>query len=128
MTQKILPFDNAPSPGTYLCQLAELRDSLGREFVWERGANKPFRLFLVPYANQEARAYVNACPHFQVPLNPPRPGWPFLMKDDPKTIRCSVHGARFQADDGLCVWGDCLGESLTPVPLEIRGGGIYLAG
>ncbi|MBF0177190.1 MAG: Rieske 2Fe-2S domain-containing protein [Magnetococcales bacterium] len=119
--------NHAPLPGTYLCRLDELTGTLGREFIWGETTDKPFRLFLVPLAAGRARAYVNACPHFQVPLNPPRPDWPFLLRDEPETIRCSVHGARFRAEDGLCTWGDCHGESLLPVPVDVQDGQIFLA-
>lgn len=34
-------------------------------------------------------------------------------------IVCSGHGAEFDIASGVCMLGPCLGQSLTPVALEI---------
>ncbi len=67
-------------------------------------------------------AYVNICPHAGRPLNwaPGR----FLFSQG--NLVCAAHGASFRAADGYCVDGPCRGESLKPVPVEIRDGCVLL--
>ncbi len=69
-------------------------------------------------------AYVNDCPHARSPLDW-RPG-EFLTRDK-SLIQCTMHGARFGIEDGVCVGGPCLGESLTKVPIDVDGGEITIA-
>jgi nitrite reductase/ring-hydroxylating ferredoxin subunit len=68
-------------------------------------------------------AFVNRCPHTGVNLN-----WlPDQFLDlDAKYIQCSLHGALFRVEDGLCVWGPCVAQSLQRLPLELRGDEIWL--
>lgn len=70
------------------------------------------------------RAYKNVCPHIQTPLET----FPndFLDQEDKNILICSTHGARFQVRDGACISGPCMGQSLTPIKIQIRGDGIYL--
>ena len=65
---------------------------------------------------QGVSAYLNCCPHTGAPLN-----WqPDQFLDfEQKHILCSLHGALFRSDDGFCIAGPCLGESLTPVPVSV---------
>jgi len=42
-------------------------------------------------------------------------------------IVCSAHGALFEIDTGRCTLGSCLGQALTPVPVVVNGGEVYLA-
>jgi nitrite reductase/ring-hydroxylating ferredoxin subunit len=48
------------------------------------------------------------------------------MSLDRSHIQCTQHGAMFQLNDGLCVYGPCVGESLTPVNIAVTGGQIIL--
>ncbi len=67
--------------------------------------------------------YKNSCPHLGVQLE-----WQenqFLDMDG-VLIQCSTHGALFEIEDGKCISGPCQGDSLTPVPFEIRGDDVYL--
>lgn len=62
--------------------------------------------------------YRNSCPHLGVELD-----WledQFLDLDG-TFIQCATHGALFEIDTGYCVAGPCAGQSLTPVPSEVRG-------
>lgn len=54
-------------------------------------------------------AYRNLCPHRHIPLN-----WQphDFIDEESGLIRCSSHGARFSMEDGYCVAGPCLGQSL----------------
>jgi len=69
-------------------------------------------------------AYVNSCPHTGSPLN--WVGDQFLSRDG-DMIQCAVHGALFRITDGLCLWGPCLSQRLSAVPIIVRDGDILLA-
>jgi nitrite reductase/ring-hydroxylating ferredoxin subunit len=68
--------------------------------------------------------YRNACPHWD--------GAPMAWRQDAylsadgSCIVCHAHGAKFVIETGLCVAGPCIGQSLAPVALEVRAGGVYL--
>lgn len=66
--------------------------------------------------------FVNSCPHTGAPLE-----WmpdQFLSLDG-EHIQCSLHGARFTIDRGLCIYGPCQGQSLQSIELDITNGMIY---
>jgi len=71
------------------------------------------------------RLYLNACPHIGVPLDwaPGR-----FLSSDASRIVCSMHGAEFAIETGLCTKGPCLGDCLEAVMIEIRDGIIHVAG
>ena len=73
--------------------------------------------------NGVVRAYLNRCPHTQAPMDwlPGR----FLTADE-DLIQCSMHGARFRINDGYCVSGPCMGQSLEPVPVACENGQLWL--
>lgn len=68
-------------------------------------------------------AYRNACPHTGVNLN-----WtPDQFLDvTQQYLQCSLHGALFEPVTGLCHYGPCVGESLSPLQLEIIDGDVYV--
>lgn len=67
-----------------------------------------------------ARAYANLCPHVPLPLD--RDGEPLLSADGLFLV-CRNHGALFTVEDGLCVAGPCVGESLAPLDVTPSGAG-----
>jgi len=71
------------------------------------------------------KAYVNNCPHANVPLNSM-----YKVEIDPRelTLKCSVHDAFFRVEDGLCVRGPCQNQALKAVPIIIDAQGrVFLA-
>lgn len=73
---------------------------------------------------ESAKAYVNNCPHANVPLDSM-----YKVEIDPRalTLKCSVHDAYFNVSDGLCVAGPCHNQSLKAVPIVIDDqGNIFL--
>lgn len=105
---------NSPT-WTRLCELTELPPSGALGFDLQgRGTDD---LFIVR-RGELIRAYRNSCPHW--------PGSPLPWRRhaylDSKAgyIVCSGHGARFNLEDGLCVLGPCLGQSLDTIPLRIE--------
>lgn len=67
-------------------------------------------------------AYINRCPHTGAPLD-----WQphMFLSPDGMHIQCSMHGARFRIEDGLCIAGPCAGRSLKKVMVTIEGGDVY---
>ena len=61
--------------------------------------------------------YLNSCPHTHVNLN-----WsPEQFFDvEFQYIQCSLHGAIFDPQSGLCLRGPCLGESLISFPTIVQ--------
>lgn len=106
-----------PPAGTPLCHIDDIPDGGGRVLAIGDG-DTPFRLILLRSGDQVI-AWHNCCPHF---------GQPLALKDEwlilkpHTTLSCNVHYARFRWQDGFCESGDCEGESLTPLPVDVRDG------
>lgn len=114
---------NAPAVGTELGLLHLLED--GHPHMHTVAAadmstqDKPFRVLLLR-SGAEVRAYVNRCAHFGVPLAARQD---LLIFKPHTSITCNVHYARYRWDDGLCIAGDCEGESLLPIPVTVEASG-----
>ena len=81
-------------------------------------------IVLIKYEDT-VKAYLNNCPHQNVPLNE---AYKIDVNPFEKTMKCSVHDAFFKIEDGLCVDGPCWNESLETVDIVIdESGDIYLA-
>ncbi len=109
-------------PGTLLCGLAELPEGGGKG-LWLGGEEERQGIFLLR-RGAVVFAYRNSCPHRGIVLD-----WkPDQFLDaSGQHILCAMHGALFRIDDGLCVSGPCVGDSLEAVGIEIRDGAIYLS-
>lgn len=105
----------------FLCDLAEL-DIPGSRGLTVHCDDTPVDIFLVRQGDT-VRGYINSCPHTGAPLDwmPDR----FLSLDG-EHIQCSTHHALFRWQDGSCIAGPCAGDALTPVPLAVRAGSVYL--
>jgi len=81
-------------------------------------------LVLIKY-KESVRCFVNNCPHQDVPLNE---AYKIDVNPFEKTMKCSVHDAYFNIDDGLCIDGPCWDESLVSVDVKIdENGDVFLA-
>ena len=98
-----------------LCRLDELGATGCREFRVGAGA-WPLRGFVIRIGD-DVRAYVNRCAHLGYPLNylPDE-----FLSYDRNYIQCTMHGALFEKETGLCVAGPCLGRSLLSLPTRIE--------
>jgi nitrite reductase/ring-hydroxylating ferredoxin subunit len=108
-----------PDEPRLLCRLEQILD--GRPRVFEMPGDGP-DVFVIR-KGQTVYAYLNDCPHWNVPLDivPGR-----LISRQTGEIQCANHGARFAVETGECRFGPCLGEALTPAPVELRDGEIWL--
>jgi nitrite reductase/ring-hydroxylating ferredoxin subunit len=81
-------------------------------------------LILHRAADGAVRAWLNVCPHAGRRLDwaPGR----FLVSKTGLLV-CAVHGASFETVGGVCEAGPCRGDALRAVPVEVRGGAIWLA-
>ena len=68
-------------------------------------------------------AYQNVCRHVPLPLDY---GDGEFFTRDGRHLLCRNHGAMYEPLTGLCVRGPCIGESLLPLPIEVRDGVIWL--
>jgi nitrite reductase/ring-hydroxylating ferredoxin subunit len=111
----------APACGTVLGSVDELPDGQATLFALDTGGGvaQPFRLLLLRDGAQ-VRAFVNRCPHFGVPLAAKQA---LLISKPGNSISCNVHYARFRWSDGVCESGECVGEGLMPVPVDISADG-----
>jgi len=105
-----------------LCRHDELPPGGCREFRLGEG-DWPLRGFVVRVSDG-VRAYINRCPHLRYPLN-------YLPDEfltyDRLLIQCTMHGAQFEKETGLCVSGPCLGRSLVALPVRVDAQGVWLA-
>jgi nitrite reductase/ring-hydroxylating ferredoxin subunit len=104
-----------------VCALHELADPGAKGFTMGRG-DWPLRGFVVRHG-AVVRAYVNHCPHAGFPLN-----WSpdaFLAPEAPM-ILCSMHGALFEVESGLCISGPCQGLGLRPLAVRVERGYVML--
>ena len=104
-----------------LCALTQIPDGDSTGFQVAEGGSR-HDLIAVRH-DRAVFIYRNSCPHIGAPLDfaPGR----FLSLD--KThILCSTHGALFRIEDGVCVSGPCLGDSLEPVAASVEGEAVFV--
>ncbi|MCB1722978.1 MAG: Rieske (2Fe-2S) protein [Chromatiaceae bacterium] len=101
-----------------LCASADVPEPGSRGFAIDVGGETPLRLFVVR-KDGRVTAYRNSCPHTGAPLE-----WQpdqFLDLDN-SFIQCSIHGALFRTEDGLCLRGPCVGQSLRALSVRVDSG------
>jgi len=105
---------------TRLCRLDEIGDGDARGFPTP-GDDVP-DIFVVR-RGEAVHGFLNDCPHWNISLDfvPGR-----FLSPDRRRIQCSNHGARFDLATGKCLYGPCQGQSLTPVPIAIEDGVLWL--
>jgi len=105
-----------------LCAFDELDDPGTRGFEIDVGGTQPLRVFVVRRGEVLA-CYRNRCPHTGAPLE-----WlPDQFFDlDNSFIQCAIHGALFRPEDGYCLRGPCVGQSLEPMDVVLDDGQLIL--
>ena len=101
-----------------LCRLDEIEDGEGRGFTLGEGVDA--LEVVVVREGDRIYGYVNSCPHTGTPLE-----WVEneFMSEDGGHIMCHTHGALFQIEDGHCIAGPCIGDTLQPLAVEVDGAG-----
>ena len=107
-------------PQVKLCNLDELNDIDSRGFVLPKD-DLEHDIFIVRNYN-EIVGYKNSCPHNFAPLN-----WSsdIFLDQEQNYIQCVNHGALFEIHDGTCIYGPCIGRSLSPIEIKIENNIIY---
>lgn len=105
----------------YLFHLDQLSDPGSRAFSLSLQGTE-IEGFVVRQG-EHVNAFINSCPHTGASLN-----WnPHQFLDvDGEFIQCSLHGALFRPNDGLCVRGPCVGQSLEALEVTLEKGVICL--
>ena len=105
----------------FICMLNDLPVPGSRGFSVEQ-EGEYLDGFVVRYKGGVS-VYLNKCPHTGASLN-----WQpdqFLSYDN-CYVQCSIHGAIFQLDDGLCIHGPCVGQQLIKLPHELHDDRIFV--
>ncbi len=114
---------NAPPAGTQVAMLSDLPDGQATLRTLQSCADaalaKPFGVVLLRTGN-DVKAFANRCAHFGVPLAAKQEQ---LIFKPNISISCNVHYARYRWSDGVCEYGDCEGESLSVIPLQVADSG-----
>ena len=100
---------------TKLCTVVDIPLDGARGYTIDINAG-PVAVFVVRKGDA-IHAYINRCPHMGTSLD-----WqPDKFLDSSNSlIQCSTHGALFRIEDGLCIHGPCINQSLTGLRTEIR--------
>lgn len=80
-------------------------------------AGRPLPAFAVNHGGT-VHAYVNACPHAGNALDARAAS---LLSADKRHLVCSVHGAVFEPDTGVCAEGPCPGARLERLAVTRDG-------
>jgi len=66
--------------------------------------------------------YRNRCPHAGSELD-----WVAgqFFDEDRKLLICATHGAKFDPENGKCIDGPCVNQSLTPIPVKLEDDVIF---
>lgn len=104
-----------------VCRSEDVADPGSYEFELVAG-DKTITGFVVHWQGQWY-AYQNSCPHTGASLN-----WLAhqFLDPDQEYILCGLHGALFQPQDGLCIYGPCVGRSLSRLCVQERAGEIVI--
>jgi len=104
-----------------LCKISDINENSSKGFSFSEKEDEQ-EIFIVK-RDGEFYAYKNLCPHTGASLN-----WQadVFLDYDEFYIQCAIHGARFEVETGLCVWGPCVNRSLMTVDIEVRNDMIYL--
>ena len=119
---------HTPAAGTVLGRLDALADgsaTMGELPAPDAQTQKPFRYLLLRSGNT-VKAYENRCAHFGVPLAARQD---LLIFKPHTSVSCNVHYARYRWSDGVCESGDCVGEALPALAVQVDAqGNICMAG
>lgn len=100
-----------------LCKLSELAENQSKGFSIDG-----LQIFAVKKSGKVV-VYKNSCPHLGIQLEmvPDQ-----FLDTTHSLIQCSMHGALFRIEDGLCISGPCFDQHLDDVPFEIKDDALYL--
>lgn len=94
-----------------LCHINDINDNQSKGFTLNE------RHFFAVKKYNAIHLYQNKCPHLGIQLEmvPDQ-----FLDASHSLIMCSMHGALFRIEDGLCISGPCLEQSLQAIPFTIE--------
>ncbi len=104
-----------------LCELSQVPVDGSAEFIADLDGNR--FLAMVIRKGEGVYVYENSCPHIGGRLDFP-PGE--FLSNDGEHIECATHGALFNIEDGVCIFGPCEGDRLTQIKAEVREDAVYI--
>ncbi len=101
-----------------ICNTSDIPDNQSKGF------NIDDSLIFIVHKYGKFTAYLNSCPHLGIQLEmvPDQ-----FLDNSHSLIQCSMHGALFRIEDGLCISGPCFDKKLKEVSIEIQNNEIFLA-
>lgn len=100
-----------------LCHIDELKEGQSLGFTLDD------RHIFAVKKYEKIHVYENACPHLGIQLEM----IPHQFLDSTHSlIQCSMHGALFRIEDGLCISGPCLEQHLKALEFKIENEQLYL--
>jgi nitrite reductase/ring-hydroxylating ferredoxin subunit len=112
-------YRSSPPPGTPLCRLDDLSVSRVVSVAPDSGLGA-FPILVVA-TGDGPRAYMNLCPHLDLPLDLRSSD---ILSADGTMILCSNHQAGFRITDGVGVKDLAIDCDLEPVPLACDADGM----
>ena len=105
----------------FLCKIDELEENKARGF--STAGNIDQHDVILVKRDGQFYAYKNNCPHTGVNLN-----WQpdEFMDMESFYLQCSVHGALFNVEDGVCVRGPCINQSLIALSIQTINDEIHI--
>ncbi len=106
-----------------LCRMDDLKEKDARGFVITLANGETLPLIVVR-DQEQIFVYRNHCPHTGIPLE-----WqPDQFFDlGGAFLQCATHGALFRPEDGYCVRGPCVGDSLESLSVQVENGQIFIS-
>ena len=105
----------------FLCAVGDVKAHGVKGIVIGMGLEQ--RRYILVWCGDKIKCYLNQCPHQGTPLDT----FPDKFLDETGAfLVCSMHGARFDINDGVCVLGPCVGQNLTPLEILIAEDQVYL--
>jgi len=94
-----------------ICHINDLTENQSKGF------NINGQLIFAVKKYDKVHVYQNSCPHLGIQLEmvPDQ-----FLDSTHSLIMCSMHGALFRIEDGYCVSGPCLDQSLKNIPFTIE--------
>ncbi len=106
-----------------ICRLASIKDvKQGSWYEYSLQTDNGLFSVMLRFDNGVYHGFENSCPHQGRRMD--YAAGEFLISET-GTIVCPAHGAEFNPNNGLCVNGPCLGESLKPVQVKVNEKDIF---
>lgn len=108
-----------PGGNRFLCRLDDIADPGSKGFENINGEAP----FFIVRRGEAVVGYRNNCPHYGAPLD-----WKpdAFLSYDKDMILCSMHGALFGIEDGICTEGPCPGQGLDKVDICVIDGSVFV--